>query len=233
MFQPRRPCAQARPPSTRSPGSRPTSRRTPSRCRWAPRHSGRASAADPLLNANQLGTRADGGRGQCGYPPHGRRPSAASLAALPLPSALARRQPGSVSSRDTKEGIGMTTADKEGNRMRTLIGATRFLLVGAVLAAAFAVSQGAAAAPASPRVSAQCTSETTTASWTHLRAGKVEFTWSVGTGTVTSSQLVSKNGAPRGELSVPTPPNAVSVFVAVETINHDRFGTPPVTCLIA
>ena len=69
--------------------------RTPSRCRWAPRHSGRASAADPPWNANQLGTRADGGRGQCGYPPHGRRPSAASLAALPLPSALARRQPGS------------------------------------------------------------------------------------------------------------------------------------------
>jgi hypothetical protein len=116
--------------------------------------------------------------------------------------------------------------------MRNVIRATRFLLVSAVLAAAFASSQ-AAAAPGSPGVFAQCTSETSTISWTHLRASKVEFHWKVGNGTVTSSQTVSKSGAPRGELSVATPPNATSLLTVVETKDLDRFGSATVACLIA
>jgi hypothetical protein len=117
--------------------------------------------------------------------------------------------------------------------MRNIIRATRFLLVGAVLAAAFASSQAATAGPGSPKVFAQCTSETSTISWTHLRASKVEFHWKVGNGTVTSSQTVSKSGAPRGELSVPTPTNATSLLTVVETKDLDRFGSATVACLIA
>jgi hypothetical protein len=103
---------------------------------------------------------------------------------------------------------------------------TRLWLIGAVVAAAFAASQGATAAPA-PLVAAQCApGETTTASWSHLRAYTVEFTWSTGTGTITSTQSVPKGGPPRGELSVPTPDTASSVFVVVTTNDGDRFGAP-------
>ena len=117
--------------------------------------------------------------------------------------------------------------------MSTIIRATRVLLVGAVLAAAFATSQAATAAPQLPRVFAECTSESSTVSWTHLRASKVEFHWSVGTGTVTSSQTVAKSGAPRGELSMPTPANAASLTTVVLTKDGDRFGSLSATCFIA
>ena len=121
---------------------------------------------------------------------------------------------------------------EESREKRSPVALVRGVLALAVLVIAFAVAQGASAGSA-PQVTAQCTfGDTTTATWDHLRPTTVEFTWSTSTGTVSNTQAVSKAGAPRGALTVPTPAGANSVFVAVETSTGDRFGAPA-TCFLA
>ena len=106
----------------------------------------------------------------------------------------------------------------------------RGTLVLAVMAAAFAVPQGATAAPA-PTFFDHCTEgETTTASWNRFRPTTVEFTWSNGADKITVTKTVPRGGAPRGELSVPSPQVADSVFV---NFTGNGGGTITVPCVIA
>ena len=114
--------------------------------------------------------------------------------------------------------------------------ATRGVVAVAVLATIFAVWQGTAAAASGPTqvFAATCLGSGSTASWSHVRAESVIFTWSAGGSVIAEQTEQVSSKAPKGQVSVPTPAGAESLHVNIKVANGGGAGgTTTVFCNLA
>jgi hypothetical protein len=104
----------------------------------------------------------------------------------------------------------------------------------ALVAAAFAVSHGTAAAGGPTKVfAATCFGSASTASWSHVRAESVAFSWFAGGIKIAENTQQVSAKAPKGQVSVPTPAGAESLFVNITVANGGGGGTTTVSCNLA
>jgi hypothetical protein len=121
-------------------------------------------------------------------------------------------------------------------RTDTKVGIVRSAFVLALLTVAFAVSQGTAAAGGPTQVfAATCLGSGSTASWSHVRAESVVFSWFAGGIKIAEDTKQVSSKAPKGQVSVPTPAGAESLHVNIIVAGSGggSGGTTTVSCNLA